>query len=195
MLKTLSCIYRKQRKTSDSVYSMRILQAARNWKAAKKSSFSNMHRNHQSVQNRKDWRDTRKWSYSSIPVPKNNCLSSFSVSQISLRKLSIFHQLNIDFYWQFCSFVWFFFNISARVHMKKVVALHIITTKAWEISPSSYGSLKPRRFVPQWNLFHCLKTRGFFWCFCFALFCHYCCLGLGCWWWLVGCGLFCFVFF
>lgn len=45
--------------------------------------------------------------------------------------------------------------------MKKVVALHIITTKAWEISPSSYGSLKPRRFVPHWNLFHCLKTRDF----------------------------------
>lgn len=55
--------------------------------------------------------------------------------------------------------------------MKKVVALHIITTKAWEISPSSYVSLKPRRFVPHWNLFHCLKTRGFFlvFLFCFVL--------------------------
>lgn len=49
--------------------------------------------------------------------------------------------------------------------MKKIVGLHIITTKAWEISPSSYESLKPRRFVP---LF---KNKGGFlvFLFCFVL--------------------------
>lgn len=65
------------------------------WKAAKKSSFSNTHRNHQSVQS--NWKKKRKWSYSPISVPKNNCLSSFSISHISLRKVSIFPQPNTDF--------------------------------------------------------------------------------------------------
>ena len=100
--KTLRCMYRNQWNFSDSFYSMRIhgfiLQAARKWKAAKKSTCSNTHRNHQPAQS--VWKNKRKWSSSSIPVPTNNCLSSFSqVSHISLRKLSVFPQLNTDFYW------------------------------------------------------------------------------------------------